>query len=88
MLKILTDDSLFLIEKPIRIYKQTDNLNLLGIKERYYLIIQDDKKYELFILSSNDLEVIDRAYKELCKEIIYRDNNIKKDLFFDFTNYR
>ncbi|KLI18257.1 hypothetical protein [Brachyspira hyodysenteriae] len=88
MLKILTDDSLFLIEKTIRIYKQTDNLNLLGIKERYYLIIQDDKKYELFILSSNDLEVIDRAYKELCKEIIYRDNNIKKDLFFDFTNYR
>ncbi|MCZ9840578.1 hypothetical protein OFR22_13085 [Brachyspira hyodysenteriae] len=88
MLKILTDDSLFLIEKPIRIYKQTDNLNLLGIKERYYLIIQDDKKYELLILSSNDLEVIDRAYKELCKEIIYRDNNIKTDLFFNFTNYK
>ena len=88
MLKILTDDSLFLIEKPIRVYKRTDNINLLGIKERYYLIIQDDKKYELFILSSNDLEVIDRAYKELCNEIIYRDNNIKTDLFFNFTNYK
>ena len=71
------------------IYKRTDNINLLGIKERYYLIIQDDKKYELFILSSDCLDTIDRAYTELRDKIIDKNNNnIKTDLVIDFTNYK
>ncbi|WP_028328965.1 hypothetical protein [Brachyspira alvinipulli] len=87
MLKILTDDSLFLIEKPIRIYKDNIENNQLVI-ERYHLIIEDDKKNKMLILSSDCLDTIDRAYEELCNKIIYRDNNIKTDLFFNFTNYK
>ncbi|WPC23192.1 hypothetical protein N4239_05085 [Brachyspira hyodysenteriae] len=88
MLTIITDNSLFFIEKPIRIYKRTNNFNLLGMEDKHYLVIQDDKRYELIILSSDYLEVIDRAYKELCNKIIDRNNNIKTDLVIDFTNYK
>ena len=87
MLKILTDDSLFLIEKPIRIYKNKFEDNQLVIKS-YHLIIEDDKKNKMLILSSDCLDTIEGSYKELCDKIIYRDNNIKKDLFFNFTNYK
>ena len=87
MLKILTDNSLFLIEKPIRIYKDKFENNQLVIKS-YHLIIEDDKKNKMFILSSDCLDTIEGSYKELCDKIIYRDNNIKTDLFFNFTNYK
>ncbi|MEI0496526.1 hypothetical protein R4J09_14130 [Brachyspira intermedia] len=85
MLKILTDNSLLLIEKPIQIYKT----EIKGaIIKKYNLIIEDDNRHKFFILSSDCLDTIDRAYEELCNKIIYRDNNIKTDLFFNFTNYK
>ena len=85
MLKILTDNSLLLIEKPMHIYKADINALLIN---KYNLIIEDDNRHKFFILSSDCLDTIDRAYEELCNKIIYRDNNIKTDLFFNFTNYK
>ncbi|MCZ9979070.1 hypothetical protein OFR22_01775 [Brachyspira hyodysenteriae] len=86
MLTIITDNSLFFIEKPIRIYKADINASLIN---KYNLIIEDDKKYKFFILSSDCLDTIDRAYTELRDRIIDKNNNnIKTDLVIDFTNYK
>lgn len=84
MLTIITDNSLFLIEKPMHIYKANINASLI---KKYNLIIEDDKRQKFFILSTDCLDTINRGYTELCNKIIDKNNNIKTDLVIDFTNY-
>ena len=88
MLTIITDDNLFFIEKPTRIYTDIVRINLFGIKNEYILIIENDKGNKFLILSSVCLDTIDRAYTELRNKIIDKNNNIKTDLVIDFTNYK
>ncbi|ASJ21544.1 hypothetical protein BHAMNSH16_07770 [Brachyspira hampsonii] len=89
MLTIITDDNLFVIEKPTHIYTDIVRVNLFGIRNEYILIIENDKGNKFLVLSSVCSDTIDRAYTELRDKIIdNNNNNIKTDLVIDFTNYK
>lgn len=84
MLIILTKNSFFIIEKPVRIYKASINGTLI---KNYNLIIEDDQRHKFFILSSDCLDTIDRGYITICDRIKWNIKSKSPDPFIDFTNY-